>query len=161
MQSRTNAAGELEDTWTFRQGSAAWWKFVRVFFHAGADVVTLGLWEVVGTPSEMLLKKKKTTFVTTYDESERVTSISSAGGALGTMNVSAPGRPKATASSRSPEDIKRKLHAVQQLFEEGLLSREEYDEKRARILGAGYHREIRAREAATDAREQQLISPAR
>ena len=43
------------------RGSATGWKGGRATFNALADVFTIGLWEVVATPTEMIIKGDKVT----------------------------------------------------------------------------------------------------
>jgi|GEM_PF-2721212 hypothetical protein len=50
-------------------------KIVVNTFNTAADVLTLGLWEVVATPAEMLTKHKLTTYVVTYSSQQAVASI--------------------------------------------------------------------------------------
>lgn len=47
----TNDAGETVDSWLIVKGNEA--SGGRAAMHAGLDVFTLGLWEVIGTPLEM------------------------------------------------------------------------------------------------------------
>ncbi len=49
-------------------------------FNTAADVLTIGLWEVVATPAEMLTKHKLTTYVVTYDANQKVESIEAVAG---------------------------------------------------------------------------------
>jgi hypothetical protein len=44
-------------------------------FNGVADVLTIGMWEVVATPAELLTKHKLTTYVVTYSSDETVESI--------------------------------------------------------------------------------------
>lgn len=92
-QPRVNEDGHVEDTWTFRQGDSTGWKVSRAFFHGVADFLTLGMWEVVGTPTEMLLKEDESTFLVIYDGSERATYIASLGGALGQLEMGEKPKP--------------------------------------------------------------------
>ncbi len=64
--------GEKIDTFTFDKGVSGGWKFSRAFFHVGADVVTLFLWEIVGWPAEKIASGNNTTIEVAYDASERV-----------------------------------------------------------------------------------------
>jgi hypothetical protein len=50
-------------------------KIVVNTFDTAADVLTLGLWEVVATPAEMLTEHKLTTYVVTYTPAQTVESI--------------------------------------------------------------------------------------
>jgi hypothetical protein len=73
--SRTNSDGLLEETWTFQPGESLGWKLPRILFNAAADVFTLGLWEIVATPTEMLLKKDQKTFDLVFDKEERIKDV--------------------------------------------------------------------------------------
>ncbi len=44
-------------------------------FHGAADVLTLGLWEVVGTPTEATFDGNKMAFEVTYDESDKAEKV--------------------------------------------------------------------------------------
>ena len=46
--------GETVDVFVFRQGYSKWTKAARVAGHSVADIYTLGLWELVGTPIETI-----------------------------------------------------------------------------------------------------------
>ena len=49
---KENADGTLTDTFVFVQGYSSGSKAGRALFHGAADFLTLGLWEVIGTPVE-------------------------------------------------------------------------------------------------------------
>jgi hypothetical protein len=49
-------------------------------FNTAADIFSLGLWEVVATPAEMLTKHKLTTYVVTYTSDQTVASIEATAG---------------------------------------------------------------------------------
>jgi hypothetical protein len=53
--------GTRTDIFEFYRGSATGWKVGRATFNPVADVFTLGLWEVVATPTEMIIKGDKVT----------------------------------------------------------------------------------------------------
>lgn len=44
-------------------------------FNGAADVLTLGMWEVVATPAELLSQHKLTNYVVTYSRDQKVESI--------------------------------------------------------------------------------------
>lgn len=44
-------------------------------FNAAADIFTLGMWEVVATPAELLSQHKLTNYVVTYSTDQKVMSI--------------------------------------------------------------------------------------
>ncbi len=65
--------GTRTDIYEFYEGSAGGWKVGRATFHAVADVFTLGLWEIVGTPTEMAVKGEKVTARAIYDKAMNLT----------------------------------------------------------------------------------------
>lgn len=62
--------GTRTDVYEFYQGSATGWKVGRAAFHAVADVFTLALWEIIGTPSEMAIRGDKVSARAEFDQSE-------------------------------------------------------------------------------------------
>lgn len=67
--------GHIVDIFTFKQGYAKGVKATRALLHGAADVVTWGLWEVVGVPVESLADGKDVKVEITYDESRNVQSV--------------------------------------------------------------------------------------
>lgn len=65
-------SGSKVDVFAFTQGYSAGAKAGRAFFHGAADVFTLGLWEVVGTPVESVASGTEMKVEVTYDENDRV-----------------------------------------------------------------------------------------
>ena len=63
------------DVYSFNQGYSTANRVSRTLFHGLADVATLGLWEVIGTPAEATFGGKKTAFEITYDNNDRVEGI--------------------------------------------------------------------------------------
>ena len=68
--------GKRVDVFSFTQGYSKGAKTGRAVFHGAADVFTLGLWEVVGTPTEAVFDGKKMAFEVTYDASDKVEKVS-------------------------------------------------------------------------------------
>ena len=62
------------DVFSFKQGYGKGNKAARVFFHSAADIFSLFLWEVIGTPSEMIANGHEVKFKVVYDNSDKVTS---------------------------------------------------------------------------------------
>lgn len=77
----TPAASEIDkngnkiDIFQFRQGYNTGTKAVRALVHGVADVFTLGLWEVVGTPAEAVFSGKDMAVKVSYDDSNKVKDI--------------------------------------------------------------------------------------
>jgi hypothetical protein len=67
--------GKRVDVFSFVQGYSKGNKASRAIFHGAADVLTVGLWEVVGTPTEASFDGEKMAFEVTYDESDKVEKV--------------------------------------------------------------------------------------
>ncbi len=67
--------GTKVDVFAFKQGYTKGVKAGRALVHGAADVVTGGLWEVVGIPAESLADGKDVKVEVTYDERRAVHSI--------------------------------------------------------------------------------------
>ena len=71
LQSRTDQYGE-KDVFAFKQGYTLPTRVVRSTVHAAADVATVAIWEVVGTPLESSLQGEDVRVEVAYDDAERV-----------------------------------------------------------------------------------------
>jgi hypothetical protein len=71
--------GKHVDFFSFVQGSSQGAKTGRAFFYGVADVFTLGLFEVVGTPAETAMTGDKLTYEVTYDANDRVEKVAPIG----------------------------------------------------------------------------------
>ncbi len=60
------------DVYNFVQGYSKGAKAGRAVFHGAADVLTLGLWEVVGTPTEATFDGNRMSVEVRYDANDRV-----------------------------------------------------------------------------------------
>lgn len=74
------AASELRDgkkyeIFKFIQGYSAGAKAGRAVFHGAADVLTLGLWEVIGTPVEGTFSGDEMAYEVGYDSNNRVDEV--------------------------------------------------------------------------------------
>lgn len=67
--------GKTIEIFIFIQGYNRATKAGRVIFHAAADVFTLGLWEIIGTPTELYFDGKEMAFHVSYDEHERIEEV--------------------------------------------------------------------------------------
>jgi hypothetical protein len=70
-----NSEGESCDIFKFRQGYRNSTKVARAVFHGTADLLTFGLWEVVGTPVETGLDGETLSYQVCYDKKNTVTSV--------------------------------------------------------------------------------------
>ena len=85
--------GQDVEIYRFVQGYSQGAKTGRAVFHGVADVFTLGLWEVVGTPVEMIENGDKVTVKVFYDENSYITNVEIHG-----EKKSPPEEPQATGS---------------------------------------------------------------
>ncbi len=67
--------GKRVDIYRFRQGYSQGNKVVRSVGHGVADVLTLGLWEVVGTPAEATFSGKEVAMKIAYDKDDNVETV--------------------------------------------------------------------------------------
>jgi hypothetical protein len=67
--------GKRTDVFSVRQGYSTGAKAGRAIFHGVADVFTLGLWEVVGTPVEAVASGTDVKVGVCYDKDDRVAEI--------------------------------------------------------------------------------------
>lgn len=63
-----------QEIYQFIQGYSAGNRTGRAVFHGAADLFTLGLWEIVGTPVEGNYNGRKMTMRIFYDEQDNVKS---------------------------------------------------------------------------------------
>jgi len=67
--------GKKSEIFKFVQGYSSGAKAGRAFFHGAADVMTLGLWEVVGTPTELVFSGDEMAYEVTYDDKDRIDQV--------------------------------------------------------------------------------------
>jgi hypothetical protein len=67
--------GKRKDVFYVKQGYSTGAKAGRAIFHGVADVFTLGLWEVVGTPVEAVASGTDVKLAVFYDSRDKVESI--------------------------------------------------------------------------------------
>jgi hypothetical protein len=67
--------GRKYEIFKFVNGYSAGAKAGRAVFHGAADVLTLGLWEVVGTPTEGIFSGDEMAFRVRYDSDERIDEV--------------------------------------------------------------------------------------
>ncbi len=67
--------GKQVEMFLFVQGYSKAVKTGRVIFHSVADVMTLGLWEIVGIPTEMVFNGNKMAFHVSYDANDYVDEV--------------------------------------------------------------------------------------
>jgi hypothetical protein len=67
--------GKRVEVFSFVQGYRSGVKVGRTIGHAAADVVTLGLWEMAGTPTEAALNGHRVAYEVTYDPYDRIEQV--------------------------------------------------------------------------------------
>ncbi len=67
--------GEKTDIYKFVQGYPQGEKAFRAVGHGAMDVLTLGLWEVVGTPTEGIMHGKDVVLKILYDKDNKVKTV--------------------------------------------------------------------------------------
>ena len=67
--------GNSVDIFKFVQGYSQANKTIRTLGHGVADVFTLGLWEVVGTPTEATFHGQDVAVKVTYDQNKNVSQV--------------------------------------------------------------------------------------
>lgn len=67
--------GERVEVYTFTQGYSAGTKAGRAVFHGAADVLTLGLWEVIATPTESMLNGDEMAYEVRYDQNDLISQV--------------------------------------------------------------------------------------
>jgi len=67
--------GHRYEIFKFVNGYSAGAKAGRAVFHGAADVLTLGVWEVVGTPTEGIFSGDEMAFQVRYDKDDRIDEV--------------------------------------------------------------------------------------
>lgn len=65
-------SGKKYEIYKFVQGYSTGAKAGRAVFHGVADIFTLGLWEVIGTPTEGVFSGDEMAYEVSYDENDRI-----------------------------------------------------------------------------------------
>ncbi len=94
VRTATNADGGRADVYEYEMGNEP--SAGRAAFHGAMDVLTLGIWEAVGTPMEAFQGEKRQLMVT-YGADDRVVSLESV-----TATAAAPDQEKKKASVGIP-----------------------------------------------------------
>lgn len=75
VKTSKNPDGTVCDIYSFTQGYSGGAKTARAITHGIADLFTLGLWEVIGTPSELVFTGSNVSYQTCYSKDETITTI--------------------------------------------------------------------------------------
>lgn len=73
--SETRDDGKKYEVFSFTQGYSDGAKAGRAILHGTADVLTLGLWEVVGTPSEAVFDGDQMAYEIRYDNNDVIDQV--------------------------------------------------------------------------------------
>ena len=73
--STVRKGSETIDIFSFKQGYGKAAKFGRAMFHGVADIATLGLWEIFGTPVESSFDGNNVAYQIIYDEHDNVKNV--------------------------------------------------------------------------------------
>jgi hypothetical protein len=67
--------GVRSEVYKFKQGYSQPARISRAVLHGTADILTFGLWEAVGTPTEYVFSGTETIVLVTYNRDERVEAV--------------------------------------------------------------------------------------
>lgn len=151
--------GKKYDIFRFTQGYSGGAKAGRAVAHGVASVLTLGLWEVIGTPVEAVNSGDLTAYEVGYGSDDRVDIVISliqntntTPAAPGESNVppafrdpapaadtqAAPPPPRPTVTTAPKTNTlpnpAAKLEQLDQMRQKGLITQKDYDVKKAEIL---------------------------
>lgn len=142
VSSVTTEDGTRIDIYEYEIGNAP--SGGRAVGHAVMDVLTLGIWEVVGTPIEAVQGKKYSISIT-YDKDNRVAAINQAPTIPSQAQATPQGQDSSLASSQkgqpaqSKVDIAAKLDEARKLRDKGTITEDEYKKMRNDILFTDSH----------------------
>jgi hypothetical protein len=104
--SEARAQGSRVDFFSFTQGYSKGSRVARTVAHSLADITTLGLWEIIGTPTEMIFDGKPLRVQITYTAEDLISSVSVNEGkylASELAAASVEGSPRATPPQQTQE----------------------------------------------------------
>ena len=70
VESISTEDGGRVDTYRFYEGTSTGWSAGRAMLHMMADLFTLGLWEIVATPTEFAIRGDKITTQAVFDSKD-------------------------------------------------------------------------------------------
>ena len=70
-----NANGERKEIYTFEQGYSKAARISRTLWHTTADIATIGLWEVIGSPAEMYFDGQQLSYEVVFDDQDNIKRI--------------------------------------------------------------------------------------
>ena len=67
--------GKKYEIFAFTQGYSTGAKAGRAIFHGAADILTIGLWEAVGTPTEAAFDGTEMAYQVRYDDEDKIDEV--------------------------------------------------------------------------------------
>nr|WP_277606400.1 hypothetical protein [Acinetobacter sp. NIPH 2699] len=66
--------GERKEIYTFQQGYSKAARISRTMWHTTADIATIGLWEIIGSPTEIYFSGQQLSYEVVFDAQDNVKS---------------------------------------------------------------------------------------
>jgi hypothetical protein len=137
--------GKRYDIYRFTQGYSGGAKAARAVGHGVASVLTLGLWEVIGTPVEAVNSGDLTAYEVGYGKDDRVdvvisliqtanTGSGSDPSSQQTADLSNQSQNSSTTNLNTLPNPAAKLEQLDSMRQKGLITQQDYDNKKAEIL---------------------------
>jgi hypothetical protein len=137
--------GKRYDIYRFTQGYSGGAKAARAVGHGVASVLTLGLWEVIGTPVEAVNSGDLTAYEVGYGKDDRVdvvisliqtanTGSGSDPSSQQTADLSNQRQNSSTTNLNTLPNPAAKLEQLDSMRQKGLITQQDYDNKKAEIL---------------------------
>jgi hypothetical protein len=79
--------GYKVEVFKFKQGYSTANNVSRAIFHGVADVFTLGLWEIIGTPAELIIDGSDMAYEVEFDDLDKVVRVHSLSGGSAPVQV--------------------------------------------------------------------------
>jgi len=66
--------GERKEIYTFQQGYSKAARVSRTLWHTTADIATIGLWEIIGSPTEVYFNGEQLSYEVVFDDQDHIKS---------------------------------------------------------------------------------------
>ncbi|ENX17113.1 hypothetical protein F889_03489 [Acinetobacter colistiniresistens] len=66
--------GERKEIYTFQQGYSKGARISRTLWHTTADIATIGLWEIIGSPTEIYFNGQQLSYEVVFDDRDNIKS---------------------------------------------------------------------------------------
>lgn len=67
--------GERKEIYTFQQGYSKGARISRTLWHTTADIATIGLWEIIGSPTEIYFNGQQLSYEVVFDDQDKIKHI--------------------------------------------------------------------------------------